>query len=90
MKKIETVTLKELEVVQNENGEFEQRFVNEKKYPAAITNYSLHLGEKLGLIEGSQLTDLLKLAELEKVTQNVSANEITEEALMATDRKSVV
>lgn len=34
--------------------------VGEKSYPAAVTNHSLSMGEKLGLIKNSQLTDLIE------------------------------
>lgn len=33
--------------------------VGNKLYPAAITNYSLSMGEKLGIINNSHLTDLI-------------------------------
>lgn len=40
-------------------AKFENITWNEKEYPSAITNYSLSMGEKLGLLEGSNLTDVL-------------------------------
>lgn len=66
MAKIETVILKQMEVIETENG-FETRYYNEQKVPASITNYSLSMGEKLGLIKSSQLTDL---ADIEQVFQS--------------------
>lgn len=57
MKKLLAITLKE-KVIKEVDGEFVETFVTEKKYPAAITNYSMALGERLGLIESSQMTDL--------------------------------
>ncbi|GAF63643.1 putative aldehyde dehydrogenase [Bacillus sp. TS-2] len=59
-KRLEMITLKEAEMIE-ENGEHKQVFINEKKFPAAITNYSMHLGEKLGLIKSSNITDLADL-----------------------------
>ncbi|WP_088033538.1 hypothetical protein [Evansella clarkii] len=57
MPKMEIVELKDMEVVED-NGEFKTVYKNEKKYPASITNYSLSLGESLGLLTSSQMTDL--------------------------------
>lgn len=61
--KIQTVTLREKQIIETENG-YEEVVVHEQKYPASITNYSLSMGEKLGLIESSQVHDL---ADLEQV-----------------------
>lgn len=83
------ITLKDmkLEKVVRENGEYEyeQRFYNEKQYPAAITNYSLNMGEKLGLIAGSQLTDLVRLANLDVLSREMQNGGITEESVIATE-----
>lgn len=49
MPKVEIVTLKDMEVIEVD-GEYETRFMNEKRYPAAITNYSLSMGEKWDLL----------------------------------------
>jgi hypothetical protein len=38
---------------------FQEIIVGGKRYPAAITNYSLSMGEKLGLLNGSNLSDLI-------------------------------
>src|SRR5690625_3399585 len=54
---IETITLKQMEIVETESG-YEKRFLNEQNFPAAITNYSLSMGEKLELIESSTINDL--------------------------------
>lgn len=66
MAKIETVVLKQMEVIETEEG-FETRYHNEQRFPASITNYSLSMGEKMGLIKSSQLTDL---ADIEQVFQS--------------------
>ncbi len=63
--KIETVTLKDMEVVQLENGNFERIFKDEKKYPCFLTNHAMKRGKDLGLISGSLIADLLKLQKLE-------------------------
>ncbi|WP_121605389.1 hypothetical protein [Virgibacillus sp. Bac332] len=81
MAKVEMITLKDMELKEID-GEYEQHFFNEKRYPAAITNYGLGIGEKLGLLEGSNLTDLLKIASLEKL---INDGEVTEQALDADD-----
>lgn len=60
MKKIEKVTLKEIEV-REVNGEYETLYVNEKKYPAFLTNYALKKGRELGYIETSLFSELAKL-----------------------------
>lgn len=69
MAKIETVVLKQMRIIETENG-FEKEYYNEQQLPAIITNYSLSMGEKLGLIAGSQLTDLGDIQELFKVALN--------------------
>jgi hypothetical protein len=40
-------------------------YLDSKRYHAAITNYSLSIGEKLGLLNGSNITDLLDVDVLE-------------------------
>jgi len=82
MAKIETVVLKEMEVIETENG-YEQIFSNEKKFPAAITNYSLGMGEKTGLIKSSQLNDLVDIQKVFEAAINPDANK--EEALKGID-----
>lgn len=77
MAKIEMITLKDMKV-EEVNGEYVQKFYNEKQYPAAITNYGLAMGEKLGLLEGSNLTDIVKIASLEQL---MSGNGATEHVL---------
>jgi hypothetical protein len=48
-------------------AKFELIVVDGKTYPAAITNYSLSLGEKIGLLGGSNLNDILETDSLMKV-----------------------
>lgn len=66
MSKIQTVVLKQMEIIETEEG-FEKKYINEQKFPATITNYSLSMGEKMGLIKSSQLTDL---TDIEQVFQS--------------------
>lgn len=75
MSKIETITLKQMEIIENENGEFEKVFTNERRLPASITNYSLSMGEKLGLIKGSQITDLADIEQLFQSAINPNADQ---------------
>lgn len=83
MSKIETVTLKQMEIIQSEDG-FEKRYFNEQKLPASITNYSLSMGEKMGLIKSSQLTDL---TDIEQLFQSaIDPNVDQEKALQEIDR----
>lgn len=78
------ITLKDMEI-REVDGEYEQHFFNEKQYPAAITNYSLNMGEKLGLIAGSQLTDLVRLASLDTLSREIENGGLTEESVVATE-----
>ena len=71
-----------------ENGEFKQVFVNEQKLPATITNYSMHLGEKLGLIKSSNITDLADLDAVFRSALDPEANR--EEALKGVDTTSLL
>jgi len=66
--KVRKITLKDVEI-REVNGEFERVFVNEKTYPAFLTNYSLKRGKELGLIESSIFTSLLKMQELEALAR---------------------
>jgi hypothetical protein len=69
MKKMVTVTLKEKEIKEID-GEFVETYVNEKRFPASITNYSMALGERLGLIESSQMTDLHEIQKIFEAAMN--------------------
>ncbi|WP_054751369.1 hypothetical protein [Piscibacillus salipiscarius] len=84
MPKVEIVTLKDMEVIEVD-GEYETRFMNEKRYPAAITNYSLSMGEKMGLTKGSQLTDLIKLSAMESVRRDLEQQQLSEESIEAAE-----
>lgn len=63
MQKIQKVTLKKIELIETESG-YEEQVMHEETYPASITNYSLSMGEKMGLIKSSQVTDLADLEEV--------------------------
>lgn len=64
--KVQKVTLKEI-ALREVDGEWEKIFVNEKTYPAFLTNLSLKRGKDLGLIEHSSIGELLKLRSLGKL-----------------------
>ena len=66
--KVEKVTLKEFEIVEV-NGEFEKRFINEKNYPAFLTNASVKRGFDTGLIETSLWEDLMKIMGLQSILE---------------------
>ena len=66
--KVQKVTLKEFEIVEVD-GEFEKRFINEKNYPAFLTNASVKRGFESGLIESSLWEDLLKIRGLQSVVE---------------------
>ena len=66
--KVQKVTLKEFEVVEVD-GEFEKRFINEKNYPAFLTNASVKRGFDTGLIETSLWEDLMKIMGLQSILE---------------------
>lgn len=73
MADIQTVTLRKYETVETENG-FENQLVSEQRFPASITNHSLYMGEKLGLIESNKVTDLSDLNALFESALNPKAD----------------
>jgi rubrerythrin len=66
---IHSISLKELEVYE-ENGSFKERYINEKKIPAMLTNYSLKMGKDTGLTKGSLLSDVIKLQAVQEIEEN--------------------
>ncbi|QHE63960.1 hypothetical protein FHE72_23500 (plasmid) [Rossellomorea vietnamensis] len=66
---IQVITLKELEVYE-ENGSFKERYINEQKIPAMLTNYSLKMGKDTGLTQGSLLGDVIKLQAIQDIEEN--------------------
>jgi hypothetical protein len=66
--KVQKVTLKDVEI-RERNGEFERVFVNEKTYPAFLTNYTLKRGKELGYIETSLFSELAKLQHLQDLEE---------------------
>src|SRR5699024_11832552 len=75
---METIVLRDVEIVDN-NGKFEKQYTNEQRFPASITNYSLYMGEKLGLLEGSQITDI---EDVQKLFDQVLTENVTEEQML--------
>src|SRR5690625_2637502 len=59
------------------NADFVEVYKNEQKLPASITNYSMALGERTGLIKSSQMTDLKEVQKI--ITAALNPNEHTEE-----------
>lgn len=72
--KIQKVVLKEFEVIEVD-GEFEKRFINEKKHPAFLTNASIKRGFDEGLVESSLWEDLLKVMGLQSLIKNTGDEE---------------
>lgn len=63
-KKIIAIELKELQIIEKEDGTYEHGFTNKRKVPAMITNFSLKRGRDLGITESGLLADLFKLQNL--------------------------
>lgn len=61
-KKIHSVVLKELEIIEN-GGEYIEHYRNERKVPLFITNHSLRRARDFGIIETSMLSDLVALVQ---------------------------
>lgn len=72
--KIQKVVLKEFEVIEVD-GEFEKRFINEKKLPAFLTNASIKRGFDEGLLESSLWEDLLKVMGLQSLMKETGDEE---------------
>ncbi|KMM38596.1 hypothetical protein [Guptibacillus hwajinpoensis] len=77
--KISTIELKEVEVIELENNEFETRFVNPKKYPAFLTNRSLATGMRLGITKTSLITNLVQMQGLVGKDGKIDPENISEE-----------
>lgn len=86
--KIQKVVLKEVEVVEV-NGEFEKRFINEKAYPAFLTNASVKRGFDEGLIQSSLWEDLLALKGLEQAVNNKNDNDAAKSMSLLDDQKFI-
>lgn len=86
--KIQKVVLKEIEVVEV-NGEFEKRFINEKAYPAFLTNASVKRGFEEGLIQSSLWEDLLAMKGLEQALEKEEGNNAVESLATINDQKFI-
>lgn len=69
--KIQKVILKELDEAIEVDGEFEARFINEKKYPAYLTNYAVKRGFDEGLIGSSLWEDLVKIKGMQSIVEEI-------------------
>lgn len=86
--KVQTVELKDLEFV-TVNGEYQQRFINEKTYPAFLTNAAMKRGFDTGLIESSLWEDLIKIKGLESVVKS-SDEKSALQAMNALDEQKMI
>jgi hypothetical protein len=59
--KVSAIELKDVEVIELEDGSFEKRYINPKKYPAFLTNRSLAKGRNLGITKSSILSELIRM-----------------------------
>lgn len=73
--KIQKIELKD-SVIREVNGQFEQIFINEKTYPAFLTNYSLKKGREMGLLKSSLVDELFKWGNAEGVSLSERFEEI--------------
>ncbi len=72
--KVSTIELKEIETVQLEDGNFESKLVNPKKYPAFLTNRALKRGKNMGITKSSLIGDLVEINALLKGHQKENEN----------------
>lgn len=84
--KIQKIVLKEA-VTHEVDGEFEKVYINEKAFPAFLTNAALKKGKDLGLIESSLFSELLKMKDLEKL---VDGDKIDPAALDSFDESKMI
>lgn len=77
--KISTIELKETEVIELEDGSFEKRFINPKKYPAFLTNRSLVTGRNLGITKTSLIGELIKMNSLSPGNGELDMENLTSE-----------
>jgi hypothetical protein len=77
--KVSTITLKELEMIELENGEFEGRYVNPKKYPAFLTHRSLAKGRNEGITKSSLISELIKMNSLRGKDGEIDTENLTPE-----------
>jgi hypothetical protein len=77
--KVSTIVLKDVEVVELEDGSFEKRFINPKKYPAFLTNRSLAAGRNLGITKSSLIGELVKLQSLSGENGELDMKDVTPE-----------
>lgn len=81
-KKIIAIELKELQIIEKEDGSYEHGFTNKRKVPAMITNFSLKRGRDLGITESGLLTDLFKLKSISNKSKKQSDDFINADDLL--------
>lgn len=69
-KKIHSIELYDTEIVEREDGSFEEMKLNKRRYPLFISNYSLQKGRDLGYIQSSILEDLVNAYSAMKSADN--------------------
>lgn len=69
-KKIHSIELYDSEVVEKEDGQFEEVKLNKRKYPLFLTNFSLQKGRDMGYIQTSILEDLVNAYNAMKNTES--------------------
>jgi len=72
--KVSTIELKDVEVVELEDGSYDSRFVNPRKYPAFLTNRALKKGRNMGVTKSSLISDLIQMNSLFKSNQKGKEN----------------
>ncbi|MCE4957720.1 hypothetical protein [Macrococcoides caseolyticum] len=82
-KKIIAIELKELQIIEKEDGTFEHGYSNKVKYPAMLTNFALKRGRDLGITEGGLLADLFKLQSISNKSKKQSDDFINADDLIS-------
>lgn len=77
--KISTIELKEVEIIELEDGSHEKRYVNPKKYPAFLTNRSLAKGKNMGITKSSLISELVEIQGLVGNKGEIDAENLTVE-----------
>ncbi|WP_078430484.1 hypothetical protein [Alkalihalobacterium alkalinitrilicum] len=83
--KVSTIELKEIDVIQLEDGTFEKRFINVKKYPAFLTNRALATGRNMGITKTSLITELILIQGLLGPEDDIDTENLTTEQAEAID-----
>ncbi|TLS37737.1 hypothetical protein [Pseudalkalibacillus caeni] len=77
--KISSIELKDVEIIELENGEFEKRYINPKRYPAFLTNRALATGKRLGITKSSLFAEIVKLSDVIGDEDEINSDDLTPE-----------